>query len=84
MAAFEQDVHFHPTPPIPQPLVEPLTDREMQILRLLAARFSYREIASELHLSVNTVKWYARIIYGKLGVRSKVDAADRARELRII
>jgi len=39
-------------------LVEPLNDREMQILRLLAAGLSNRQIAEELFLSVNTVKWY--------------------------
>jgi LuxR family maltose regulon positive regulatory protein len=65
-------------------LVEPLTDREVQILRLMAAQLTYREIANELYLSVNTIKWYAKSIYGKLGVSSKADAADRARELNIL
>ncbi|MGB3715372.1 MAG: LuxR C-terminal-related transcriptional regulator [Candidatus Promineifilaceae bacterium] len=84
IAAFAQDVDVHPAPLVTHPLVEPLTDREIQILRLLAARLSYREIADELYLSVNTIKWYARTIYGKLGVNSKVEAADRARELSIV
>ena len=84
IAAYARDVDVYPAPLITHPLVEPLTDREMQILRLLAARLSYREIADELYLSVNTIKWYARTIYGKLGVNSKVEAADRARELSII
>jgi len=65
-------------------LVEPLTEREMQILRLLAARLSYREIAEELYLSLNTIKWYVKNIYGKLGVSKRDQAAFRARELGLL
>jgi LuxR family maltose regulon positive regulatory protein len=65
-------------------LVDPLTDRELQILRLLAARRSYREIAEELYLSLNTIKWYAKNIYGKLGVHQRDQAASRARELGLL
>jgi LuxR family maltose regulon positive regulatory protein len=65
-------------------LVEPLNDREMQILRLMSARLSNREIAGELYLSVNTVKWYARSIYDKLGVANRREAGSRARELGIL
>ncbi len=79
-----RDVPMSQRPPLTTSLVEPLTDRETQILRLMAARLSYREIADELYLSVNTIKWYAKSIYGKLGVSSKVEAAERARELSII
>ena len=71
-------------PSIPVSLVEPLTDREVQILRLMAAHLTYQEIADELFLSVNTIKWYAKNIYGKLGVSSKADAAARAWELNLI
>ena len=56
----------------------------MAILRYMASRLSNREIADELHLSVNTVKWYARNIYGKLGVGKRREAVSRARELRIL
>jgi LuxR family maltose regulon positive regulatory protein len=72
---------------VPRPssfLVEPLTDRELQILRLLSARRSYREIAEELYLSLNTIKWYAKNIYGKLGVHQRDQAASRARELGLL
>jgi LuxR family transcriptional regulator, maltose regulon positive regulatory protein len=65
----------------PQDLDEPLTDQERRILRLLAAGMSNKAIASELYLAENTVKWYLKAIYGKLGVSSRVEAAARAREL---
>ncbi len=65
-------------------LVEALNEREIQILSLLAVRHSYKEIAYELCLSVNTIKWYAKNVYGKLGVNKKEEAAVRARELSIL
>lgn len=64
-----------------QPLVEPLTDRELEVLCHLAERRTNREIADQLVLSLNTVKWYARQIYGKLGVGNRREAVERAREL---
>lgn len=67
-----------------QPLVEPLTSREMDILSHLAENRSNREIADELVLSLNTVKWYARQIYGKLGVKNRRQAVIRARELGLL
>lgn len=67
-----------------KPLVEPLNQRELELVRLLAERRSNREIADELYLSVNTVKWHARNLYGKLGVERRQDAVRRARELGIL
>lgn len=67
-----------------QPLIEPLSERELQVLRLIAARLSNPEIAGQLCISVNTVKTHAQNIYGKLGVGSRVEAADRAEELDLI
>ena len=64
-------------------LVEALNDRELQILRLLAARLSYREIAEELYLSLNTIKWYARNIYSKLGVNNRTQAVLAAERLSV-
>jgi LuxR family maltose regulon positive regulatory protein len=64
--------------------VEPLNDREMRILRYMAGRLSNQEIANELYLSVNTVKWYARNIYSKLGVGNRRAAVIRARGLGIL
>jgi LuxR family maltose regulon positive regulatory protein len=65
-------------------LVEPLSEREMTILRYLAGEPSNQEIADELFLSVNTVKWYARNIYSKLGVGNRRAAVIKARELEIL
>lgn len=64
--------------------IDPLSEREMQILRLMSARLSNRELAEELYLSVNTVKWYARNIYDKLGVANRREAGSRAKELGIL
>jgi LuxR family maltose regulon positive regulatory protein len=67
-----------------QSLVEPLTDQELSILKLMSAGLSHSEIASELYLSINTVKWHSTHIYGKLGVHRRAHAVARARELEII
>jgi predicted ATPase/DNA-binding CsgD family transcriptional regulator len=67
-----------------QPLVEPLTDREFEILSYLAERRTNREIADSLVLSLNTVKWYARQIYDKLAVGNRRQAVVRARELGLL
>ena len=67
-----------------QPLIEPLTDQELSILKLMAAGLSHSEIASELYLSLNTVKWHSTNIYGKLGVHRRAHAVARARELEIL
>jgi LuxR family maltose regulon positive regulatory protein len=64
-------------------LLEPLTEREVSVLRLLRGPLSRREIAAELHLSVNTVKSYTAAIYRKLGVDSRADAVARATELAV-
>jgi LuxR family maltose regulon positive regulatory protein len=65
-------------------LLEPLNDREVAIVRFMSAGLSNSDIADELYLSVNTVKWHARNIYGKLGVSNRSMAVARARELRIL
>jgi LuxR family maltose regulon positive regulatory protein len=65
-------------------LVEPLTVRELEILRLIAAGRSNPEIAELLYLSLNTVKWHAKNLYGKLGVSNRVEAAARAQELELL
>jgi predicted ATPase/DNA-binding CsgD family transcriptional regulator len=67
-----------------QPLVEPLTTRELEILSHLKENRSNREIAAALVLSLNTVKWYNRQIYGKLGVKNRRQAVLRARELGLL
>jgi LuxR family maltose regulon positive regulatory protein len=59
--------------------VEPLTDRERDVLRLLPSRLTLTEIAKELYVSVNTLKFHLRVIYRKLGVNSREEAAAIAR-----
>ena len=67
-----------------QPLVEPLSEREMEVLRLIAAGLSNREIAERLFITVGTVKRHINNIYGKLGVHSRTQAIAEARGLGII
>ena len=68
----------------PPGLLEPLSERERAVLRLLPALLSNPEIAAELFVSVNTVKTHIKTIYRKLDVTSRRDAVTRARELRLI
>lgn len=65
-------------------LIEPLSDRETEVLRLVAAGLSNQEIAGELVLAVSTVKWHINNLYGKLGVNSRTQALARARDLRLL
>ncbi len=67
-----------------QALVEPLTDRELRILQLMASGLSHSEIADALYLSVNTIKWHTTHIYRKLGVHRRANAVSRAQELGIL
>jgi len=64
--------------------IEPFTPRETEILRLIEAGFSNPEIAHKLHLSSETVKWYNKQIFSKLGVKSRTLAVARAREYRLL
>jgi LuxR family maltose regulon positive regulatory protein len=65
-------------------LPEPLTEREVEILELLAAGLTNPEIAEKLVISAGTVKKHASNIYGKLGVSSRTEAVTRARELGLL
>ncbi|MBN1178399.1 MAG: hypothetical protein JXD18_04255 [Anaerolineae bacterium] len=65
-------------------LVEPLTERERDVLRLIAAGYSNQEIARELVIALGTAKRHVNNIYGKLGARSRTQAVAKARELRIL
>jgi LuxR family transcriptional regulator, maltose regulon positive regulatory protein len=67
-----------------QPLDESLRDRELEVLRLIIAGCSNREIAERLVIAVSTVKWYVNTIYSKLQVDSRTKAIARARELDIV
>jgi ATP/maltotriose-dependent transcriptional regulator MalT len=66
------------------PLAEPLTGREREVLGLLIAGASNREIARRLVLSVNTVKRHVYNICGKLGVQNRMQAIIRARALDLV
>ena len=65
-------------------LIEDLTERELEVLRLKARNRSNQEIADELVLALSTVKWYVRQIYGKLGVANSRQAVARAQALGLI
>jgi len=68
-------------------LIEPLTKRELQILKLLAGEpwgRSSSEIAHELGVSANTVRYHIKHIYGKLGVHRRADAIARAEDLDLL
>jgi DNA-binding NarL/FixJ family response regulator len=67
-----------------QPLMEPLSERELDILRLLGQGASNKEIADHLVITVGTVKNHLTSILSKLGVRDRTQAALKARELGII
>ena len=70
--------------PRPQPLVDPLTERELDVLRAVADGLSNREAAALLFLSEGTVKNHVTNVLAKLGVRDRTQAALRARELGLL
>jgi LuxR family maltose regulon positive regulatory protein len=74
------------TPPyVPrQPLIEPLTEREFEVLRLLPTHLSSTEIAEELLISVHTARFHIKNVYGKLHVHSRGDAVARAQDLGLL
>jgi len=71
-------------PPTAQNLIEPLTDRELEVLRAVASGLSDREVAEQLVVATGTVKRHLNNIYGKLGVHRRTQALARARELGLL
>jgi DNA-binding NarL/FixJ family response regulator len=71
-------------PPRPQPLVVPLSDRELDVMRLLAEGRTNREIAAALFLAEGTVKNHVTNVLAKLGARDRTQAALRARALGLL
>ena len=67
-----------------QPLAEPLTERELEILKWLKTDLSTREMAEHLVVSINTVKTQLKSIYDKLDVHSREEALAKARALKLI
>ena len=70
--------------PASQPLIEPLSDRELEVLRLIAQGLSNREIGERLFLALITVKGHNRNTFRKLQVRRRTEAVARARELALL
>ena len=68
----------------PLKMVEPLSEREIEVLHLIANGLTNREIANQLILSLNTVKGHTRKIYGKLGVKSRTQAIGKARAFGVL
>ena len=68
----------------PSSLVEPLSEREREVLRLLTTHLSSTEIAQELVISVSTVRSHIKNIFGKLDVHTRADAVQRAKELELL
>jgi LuxR family maltose regulon positive regulatory protein len=68
----------------PQPLIEPLSERELEVLRWVAAGYSNQKIAQELVIAVSTVKKHIYNIFGKLEVGSRTQAVARAKELELL
>ncbi len=88
LCAAEQHPQHVPTPPLAPPaqalavaLTEPLNERELEVLRLIAQGYSNRQIADRLMVAVSTVKWHINNLYGKLGVSTRTQALVRAAEL---
>ena len=68
----------------PQPLIEPLSENELEVLRLLRTDLSGPEIARECMVSLNTVRTHTQNIYAKLGVNNRRAAVHRAEELDLL
>jgi LuxR family maltose regulon positive regulatory protein len=87
LAAFEaekQQSKNNSSLPTAGPLLEPLSKRELEVLRLVAAGLSNQEISERLFLALGTVKGHNLKIFGKLGVQRRTEAIARARELGLL
>jgi LuxR family maltose regulon positive regulatory protein len=70
--------------PQAQPLIEPLSPREIEVLSLVAEGLSNREVGRRLHIAESTVKSHLNHVYGKLGVDNRIQAAAKARSLNLL
>lgn len=84
LAHFSRLAHGQPRRPAPAPLPEPLSVRELEVLRLLADGRSNKEIGAALAIAEGTVKNHMTNVLGKLGALDRTQAALRARELGLI
>jgi LuxR family transcriptional regulator, maltose regulon positive regulatory protein len=76
--AFEQAQVISPD------LIEQLTERELEVLHLLAEGFTYTQMAERLVVSVNTVRYHVKGVYGKLGVQKRIQAVEKGRNLGLL
>jgi LuxR family maltose regulon positive regulatory protein len=67
-----------------QVLVEPLSEREIEVLRLMAEGYKYQEIAEKLVVSINTIRHHTRNVYSKLDVNNRTQAIGKAKELNLL
>jgi DNA-binding CsgD family transcriptional regulator len=74
---------LHPNTPATETLIEPLSARELEVLQLISEGDTNAQIAYKLSVSQSTVKTHINNIYGKLGTQSRVQAVNRARELKL-
>lgn len=79
-----KETRIEPAAPMPSPLIEPLSQRELEILRLFKTELSGPEIADELVIALSTVRTHTKGIYSKLNVNSRRTAVNRAIELGLI
>ncbi len=87
LAVFEAEGQKHedkPHLPPAQPLIEPLSQREVEVLRLIAQGLSNREISERLFLALSSVKGHNQKIFTKLQVQSRTEAVARARQLGLL
>jgi LuxR family transcriptional regulator, maltose regulon positive regulatory protein len=86
--AFVSSLLAPPSPgrdlPPPGPLLEPLSTIELEMLSLLSRGLTNQEIANKLALTVGTAKWRMNQIFGKLQVRNRIEALERARQLKLL
>ena len=71
-------------PELAQPLAQPLTKRELEVLRLIAEGLSNREIAARLFIATSTVKWHVNAVFRKLEADSRTRAVARARRTGLL
>ena len=84
LSHFGAAVSVEPSQPTGDALIKPLSQRELEVLRLIAKGLSNREISERLFLALSTVKGHTRIIFDKLQVQRRTEAVARAHELGLL
>lgn len=84
LSDFSKELTAQITGAAAEKLVEPLSQRELEVLRLISIGLSNREISERLFVALSTVKGHSRVIFDKLQVQNRTQAVARARELRLI